>query len=191
MPRASAADAAATRQRILLTATGMFADDDGVAAVSLDAVARAAGVTRGAVYHHFSDREGLFHAVAEHVQGLVADRVVAGAEAGDDPLRAGCHAFFDAVTEGRTARILLVDAPALLGWATWRRMDDAASGTHLRDALRDAGTPPERVDATAALLSGAMNEAALWLAERPGDMAARDAVHETLDALLDAVVPRV
>lgn len=88
----------------------------GFAEVSLDDVAAAAGVTRGAVYHHYRSKSGLFGAVAAQLQAGVAEAVVAAAEeAGDLPgeqLRAGCHAFLDAITAGPAARILLIDAPA-------------------------------------------------------------------------------
>jgi AcrR family transcriptional regulator len=199
MPRASAADAAATARRVLLVAADQLADR-GHAAVSLDDVARAAGVTRGAVYHHYGSKNGLFLAVAGHLQAEVSAAVVAAAEAeagqpadGADPgpaaaLRAGRHAFLDAITAPGTFRVLLVDAPAVLGWQEWRRLDAEHSGRHLREALADVGVPADLLDATAAQLSGAMNESALWCAERPDDDAARRAAHRALDRLLDAVV---
>lgn len=188
MPRASAADAAATARRVLDRARDLFAEH-GHAGVSLDDVATAAGVTRGAVYHHYGSRSGIFRAVAEDLQQDVADRVAtAAAAAGDDArdrLRAGSHAFLDAVTEGPTARVLLVDAPAVIGWDAWRDLDAAASGAHLVDALREVGTDRADLEALAAQLSGAMNEAALWLV-RDHTPARRAAAHRVLDRLLDA-----
>lgn len=101
-------------------------------------------------------------------------------------LRAGCHAFLDAATTGSTARILLLDAPAVLGWAVWRELDAGASQVHLRAALGELGVTEELLDALTVQLSGAMNEAALWLAEQehPG---AREQAHAALDRLLYAV----
>lgn len=190
MARASAADAAATAQRILDVATTHFAER-GFAAVSLEEVARAAGVTRGAVYHHFDGRLGLFRAVASRLQAEVASAVVAAADAaGPDAsaqLHAGSHAFLDAITAAPAVRVLLVDAPAAIGWTEWRRLDAENSAAHLREALAALGVPAPRLDATTALLSGAMNEAALWLAERPRDAGARRAAHDSLDVLLDAL----
>lgn len=76
MPRASAADAAETARRILETATAHFAEH-GYASCSVDDLARAAGVTRGAVYHHYASKPGLFAAVATRQQQSVAEAIVA------------------------------------------------------------------------------------------------------------------
>lgn len=192
MPRASAADAAATAARILAAAAQRFAAH-GFDSTSVDDIASDAGVTRGAVYHHYSSKPGVFLAVVQRMQQEVADAVVAAAGTARSPvdsLRRGSHAFLDAITDGGRARVLLVDAPRALGWDAWRKADAEASGVHLHDALHEVGVHQRDRDATAALLSGAMNEAALWLSERPRDADARESAHHTLDALLDAVVPR-
>jgi AcrR family transcriptional regulator len=189
MPRASAADAARTAQRVLDVASGLFATR-GFGQVSLDGVARAADVTRGAVYHHYGNKAGLFGAVAAQLQARVADDVVEAADrAGTDPrarLSAGSHAFLDAITSGAAVRVLLVDAPAVLGWQEWRRLDAENSGMHLQEALRELGVGDDVLDALAAQLSGAMNEAALWIAERD-DAEARGQAHSALDRLLAAM----
>lgn len=190
MPRASAADAAETARRVREAARAVFTED-GFAAASVDEIARRAGVTRGAVYHHYGDKPGLFSAVADDAQQAVARAVTAAAAEEPSPdaqLRAGCHAFIDAITAGDTARLLLVEAPAALGWAEWRRMDAAASGRELVEALAATGSvADDQLEAMAQLLSGAMNESALWLAERPSDAAARRSAHAALDVLVDAV----
>lgn len=192
MARASAADAARTAQRILESANELFAAR-GFAEVSLDDVARAAGVTRGAVYHHYDNKTGLFTAVAARVQSDVAQAVVtaaahAGAAPGDQ-LRAGSHAFLDAITRGAAVRILLIDAPAVIGWQEWRRLDGENSAIHLRDALRDVGVAEELLDASTAQLSGAMNEAALWISRQDDAHTARARSHAALDALLAVYAP--
>ncbi|QTI67381.1 TetR family transcriptional regulator [Gordonia polyisoprenivorans] len=189
MPRASAADAAQTAQRVLDAATELFSSR-GFADVSLDDVAGAAGVTRGAVYHHYRNKAGLFGAVAARLQARVADAVVHAAEAsGADPgdqLRAGSHAFLDAITSATAVRILLIDAPSVVGWQEWRRLDAENSAAHLRDALRAAGVGEELLDATTAQLSGAMNETALWIAQHATTDVARAQAHSALDRLLAA-----
>lgn len=189
MPRASAEAAAQTARDVLAAAMELF-DTDGYAAVSVDDIASAAGVTRGAVYHHYRNKEGLFRAVAAQLQGQVAATVVAAAEAaGSDPqarLRAGCHAFLDAITGRPASRILLVDGPAALGWAQWRELDAAHSMVHLREGLRASGVDEALLDAATVQLSGAMNEAALWVTENPRTRQARRRAHEVLDRLLDA-----
>ncbi len=176
----------------MLTAAVTLYADRGHAQVSLDDVARAAKVTRGAVSHHYGSRTGLFAAVAEHVQSQVSQAVVAAAVgAGDDPfarLRAGSHAFLDAVTAPGVVQVLLVDAPALIGWQRWRRRDAQHSGRHLCDALADLGVPDDLLDALTAHLSGAMNEAALWLVDHADEPAAPQAGHRALDVILQAAV---
>lgn len=189
MPRASAADAARTAERILQSAATLFATG-GYAHVSLDDVAQDAGVTRGAIYHHYLNKKGLFGAVAARLQAQVAAAVVAAAESAppspSSQLRAGSHAFLDTITSSSFVRILLVDAPAVVGWQEWRRLDDENSVTHLREALRNVHVTEALMDATAAHLSGAMNEAALWIAQHDDPEAARAEAHAALDQLLNA-----
>lgn len=190
MPRASAADAAATARRILEAATAQFAEH-GAAATSVDDIARSAGVTRGAVYHHYTSKPGLFAAVAAAQQRHIADAIFAATDGQDAAaaLRSGSHAFLDAITRGAAARLLLVEGPAMLSWAEWRRGDSEGAAALLREGLAEAGAAPGLLDAMTAALSGAMNELALWLSERPADDAARMSAHGSLDQLLDAVVP--
>lgn len=190
MPRASAADAAETARRILDVATAHFAEH-GYAAASVDELARAASVTRGAVYHHYTSKPLLFAAVASAQQQIVADAIVqaTAGSAPDAALRDGSHAFLDAITRGAASRVLLVDGPAVLGWEQWRRLDAAGPEQELRAGLREAGVSPALLDPLAAVLSGAMNELALWLAAHP-DAAARRQAHRVLDTLLDSVAPQ-
>lgn len=187
MPRASAADAAETARRILETATAHFADH-GYASCSVDDLARAAGVTRGAVYHHYTSKPGLFAAVAARQQQTVAEAIVAATRdsAPDTALRDGSHAYLDSITGRTAARVLLIDGPAVLGWTEWRRLDAEGPERELRTGLREAGVAPALLDALTAALSGAMNELALWLAARPDGTDARRQAHRALDALLDA-----
>jgi AcrR family transcriptional regulator len=189
VPRATAAAAARTARQVLDSATELFAAR-GFAEVAVDDVARAAGVTRGAVYHHYGTKEGLFRAVASRLQEDVARAVVDAAErAGADPraqLRAGCHAFLDAITAAPAVRVLLVDAPAVVGWDQWRRLDSENSVVHLREALEAVGVDADLLDAATAQLSGAMNEAALWIAQQDDGAEARRRAHRVLGRLLAA-----
>ena len=181
MPRASAADAAQTARTVLAVATAHFAEH-GYAAASVDEIARAAGVTRGAVYHHYASKSGLFAAVADAIAAATVDSTPSSA------LAEGSHAFLDAITTPAAARVLLVDGPAVLSWEDWRRLDQEGPEASLRDGLAEAGVAPEFHDALTAALSGAMNELALWLSRRPSDTAARNQAHRTLDRLLGAAL---
>ncbi len=146
----------------------------GYAAVGLEEVVQAAGVTKGALYHHFTSKAELFRAVLERAQQEVAAQVEAAADAAPDPwsrLTAGCRAFLAASTDPRVQQVVLVDGPAVLGWAQWRAIDDATSGRLLAGALTalidDGVVVRQPVEPLTRLLSGAMNEAALWLARSP------------------------
>ncbi len=195
MPEATGARARQreqTRRTLLREGRRLFAAH-GYADVSLSGIVAAARVTKGALYHHFDGKPALFRAVLDEVQGEVADAVAATADAEPDPwdrLTAGCRAFLAAATAPGVRRIMLVDGPAVLGWSAWREMDEANSARHLADALADlaaSGVLADRpVEPAARLLSGAMNEAALWLADprAPGDP---DAVWEALEPMLESL----
>nr|WP_184573254.1 TetR/AcrR family transcriptional regulator [Streptomyces zagrosensis] len=159
-----------TRQSLLREGRRLFSGR-GYGAVSLAEIVQAAGVTKGALYHHFTGKTDLFRAVLEELQQEVGQRVAAAADTHDDPwtqLTAGCQEFLTATTDPDIQRVMLVDGPAVLGWSQWRAMDEAASARHLADALSflmDEGiVAPQPVAPLVHLLSGAMNEAALWLA---------------------------
>ena len=140
MPRATKEQSEITARRILRVAGELFGER-GYAAVGLAEVAASAQVTRGAVYHHYGSKQALFAAVAAVAQQRVGQLVSDAADAAGGPwegLIAGCRAFLDASVAGAHRRILLVDAPAVLGWNTWRAQDAAASG-HLLQPQRHAG----------------------------------------------------
>ena len=116
----------------------------------------------------------------------VADRVSAAAEQCSDPwdkLVAGCEAFLASNADPEIRQIMLIDTPAVLGWDEWWSMDEASSGKLLVEVLGeliDQGTvAPQPVEPIARLLSGAMNEAAVWLAETDSP----NALADTLAAL--------
>ncbi|MEU9234023.1 TetR/AcrR family transcriptional regulator [Streptomyces subrutilus] len=177
---------AATRQALLAEGRRRFAVD-GYHHVVLAEVAQAVGVTKGAAYHHFDSKAGLFRAVVCEVQQELGERVAAAADGYEDlweQLRAGCRTFLRAGTDPSVRRILLIDAPTVLGWDEWRTLDEQSSARHLAEALTAlaaAGIIADQpVEPLARLLSGAMNETALWIA-RGGDA---HAAEEALDRLL-------
>lgn len=191
MARKSAEVAAQTAQDILESATRLFASR-GFAEVSLDDIAKDAGITRGAIYHHYRNKVGLFVAVAAGLQSGVAAAIVTAAEGAgpspEDQLRVGSHAFLDAITATPVLRILLVDAPSVVGWNEWRQLDAQNSAVHLREVLEAVGVDSNLLDALTAQLSGAMNEAALWIAQHEDQEQARNQAHTALDHLLSAVL---
>ncbi|MFG1943487.1 TetR/AcrR family transcriptional regulator [Nonomuraea sp. NPDC048826] len=183
----------ATRRALVAAGRRLFAGE-GYAAVGLAEIVREAGVTKGALYHHFDGKAALFRAVLEEAQREVADQVAAEADAAGDPweqLKAGCAAFVRAAAGPGVRRIMLIDGPAVLGWAEWRAIDEAASARHLGEALAALAENGEIAAGPVAplthLLSGAMNEAVLWLARpesEPGDL---DDTLAALSRMLDGL----
>ncbi|MFI6791410.1 TetR/AcrR family transcriptional regulator [Nonomuraea sp. NPDC050383] len=180
-------------RRILVAAGRRLFATKGYGAVGLSEIVRAAEVTKGALYHHFDSKADLFRAVLQEVQDEVGRKVAAAADAHDDPwtrFTAGCRCFLSASTHPDVQRIMLIDGPAVLGWNEWRAMDEAASARHLTEALTslmDEGVIARRpVRPLTHLLSGAMNEAALFLAgssdpqDLPDTMAALTQILESL-----------
>ncbi|MED1783372.1 TetR/AcrR family transcriptional regulator [Brevibacillus fortis] len=162
-----------TMQKLIEVAREMFSKQ-GYADAAMEDIVKQAGVTRGALYHHFGSKEGLFQAVLASVQQEIGDRVEAEAAKSEDPwqqLILGCLAFVSSAVEHHNKRILLIDGPSVIGWETWRRMDEENSMRHLREQLltmQEQGyLRPVSIDALTHLLSGAMNEAVLWISETP------------------------
>ncbi len=190
--RTQADRTAATRGALIAAARTLFAER-GYAAVSTPELAAAAGVTRGALYHHFKDKHRLFLAVVNAVEADVATRLSANvaASGASDPaaaLQAAVDAWLDACEEPEVRRVLLVDAPAVLGWEALR---DVAleHGLGLTEALlqaaMDAGQlAPQPIRPLAHVLIGALDEAALYV-EGGGDRReTANALHRLLDGLL-------
>jgi AcrR family transcriptional regulator len=186
-----AAQREATRRALLAEGRRRFAAH-GYQDVVLAEVAQAIGATKGAAYHHFGSKLGLFRAVVAEVQDELGARVAAAADAPEDPweqLRAGCRAFLESGTDPDVRRILLEDAPAVLGWSEWLAIDEDSSAGQLAEGLAElmaTGVIVEQpVEPLTRLLSGAMNEAALWIAR--SDDATLDQAVAALDRLLVGV----
>ncbi|NLT06531.1 MAG: TetR/AcrR family transcriptional regulator [Solirubrobacterales bacterium] len=182
----------ATTRALLDAARALFARD-GYATTSLDAVVARAGVTKGALYHHFDGKRELFEAVfAAELERLTGELVAAFGRAADpwEGLRAACRSFLDATTEPALRQIVLVDSFGALGFAAVREAEAPLLGA-LREALRlsmDAGRLPRRApEPLAALLFGGLCEAALTTARADDERATHRAVAAELDRLLDAL----
>lgn len=133
----------------------------GFAATGTPEIVAAAGVTRGALYHHFADKEALFEAVIRAEALAVADAVRAVDYAGQAPVAAlsrGGEAFLAAMRVPGRARLMLTEAPAVLGPARLAEIDRDTGGRTLVEGLAAAGVADA---ALAALLSAAYDRAAL------------------------------
>jgi AcrR family transcriptional regulator len=193
--RTTAAEGAETRAQLIAVARGLFAEN-GHAGVSTVEICDYAGVTRGALYHHFPGKDALFEAVCEQVADEVSAHVVAAANEGRDTdtwarVRNGCHAFIDACTGEDVRQILLTDAPSVLGWVEFRKLDRRHALGLLEVAIAhamDEGTVP-RGDAKvlAHVLVAALNEASLVVGQADDPDATRRSAIFAIDRLLDGI----
>jgi AcrR family transcriptional regulator len=191
--RTQAERRSATRAALLGAARELFAER-GYAATGREEIAARAGVTRGALYHHFASKAEAFEAVVDELDAELLVRVITAARRGTDPLdqlRRAARAYIDACTEPAIARILLTDAPTVLGWPALRARSAATCQALLEGVLRDDGIDvPGTPAVTAALLLGLLDEAALLVASAPDPRAARTRIRNTVDALLVKLLTR-
>ena len=183
----------ATRAALLSAAHDLFAEH-GYSGASSEAIVAAAGVSRGALQHHFVDKRSLFTAVYEQVE---SDVVRATAEAGmavgrDDPLevlRAGCHAYLDAVLDPAVQRICAIDGPAVLSPDTRNAITDRYALGLVRETVQRAVEEREIVDAPieplTRMLLAAVIAAAQFVATAADPGRARADAGRTVDLLLD------
>jgi AcrR family transcriptional regulator len=181
-----------TRGALLSAARELFAEH-GYAGASSEAIVAAAGVSRGALQHHFVDKQSLFAAVYEQVEREV---VHATAEAGmavghDDPLevlRAGCHAYLDAVLDPAVQRICAIDGPAVLSPEVRDEITDRYALGLVREVVEQAVAQREIDDAPVEpltkMLLAAVMAAAQFVATTADHAAARAEAGRTVDLLL-------
>lgn len=196
--RTQAERSATTREAIVAAATRLFAER-GYEATGIDEVTRAAGVSKGALYHHYSDKADVLAAVYEDVETKLVERLVAVASRETDPLeavRAGAHAFLDACVDPVTRQIVLVDAPVGLGWERWRSIGSRYGFGLLLAGLQaaaDAGQiAGDHLEERARLLLAALIEASLLMSANDTPRKTRAAIGVALDDLIDGMrVPRL
>ncbi len=185
----------ATRAALIAAARPLFAGR-GYAAVGTEEIVRAAGVTRGALYHQFRDKSDLFLAVFEDVEREVTERIAAivlraGAADPVGAMLAGAEAFLDVCAEPEVERVVLIDAPSVLGWERWREIGQRYGLGLVEASLQaaiDAGElAPQPVRPLAHVLIGALDEAALYVARADDRDEARTEVGEILRRMLESL----
>ncbi len=158
-------------------------------------IVRAAGVTRGALYHQFPDKAELLAALISEIDAEVSQQIVNGALAGAtnqlDALRAGGEAFLDAVERPEISRVSLIDGVSVLGWER-RRAIGLEHGLGMIEAVLTAGMDDGVIRRTPArpmahVLLGALDEAALYVAAAEDRDTAREEMRAVLSALLDGL----
>jgi AcrR family transcriptional regulator len=188
----------ATRRELVDAAIALFTEY-GFADTSTTQIVRRANVTRGALYHHFADKERLFEAAFIEIEKNIFTRcVVASAAVGDDPLaqmRAGIDAFLDACLEPRVQRILLLEGPSVLGWERSLRFDDPYCARRLlraavTGAVQAGLLPQGPAEPLTHVLYGALNQAGIVITGAADPVTERAAMGKALGDLVDSLFRR-
>jgi AcrR family transcriptional regulator len=183
----------ATRRKLLRVGRDLFARR-GYNDVPTEEIVRRAGVTRGALYHHFRDKRDLFAAVVEQLEQEISELIAQAALAEPnawEQQRAAIDAYLDVCLEPAVQRILLTDAPSVLGLTAWREIE-ARYGLGLVSAglgaVMEAGFIEEQpIEPLAHLLLGALTEAGLLIARSEDRERARREVGEGVDRILQGL----
>lgn len=162
-PRTQAERRAGTQAALIAVARDLFAQH-GFAGVGAPEIAQAAGVTRGAITHHFKDKTGLFHAVVTAESEAVGAALAA---LPSDDMAAAVRHWFAVMDQPGRARILLIDGPGVLGVAEMARIDAATGAAELGEGLAALlpGHGPQQLAAQTEILSAGFDRAALKIAE--------------------------
>ena len=167
----------------------------GYAATSMEEIVSKAGVTRGALYHHFKGKIGLFKAVFKNGQEDILCLVNNAIKGKTDPwerLYVSSYAWLKSATDPDLQRIILIDAPSILGWTIWRSVDEQKSSMILRQILSDLldakEIKPLPLDALTHVIAGAANELVLWVAESENSKIAFEEAWIAFKTFIDSCV---
>lgn len=188
-PGKRAAQGRATHDLLVEAATRLFAER-GYEDTSIEDVLDQTGVSRGAIYYHFASKEALFVTALEQVEARVMSDLgakLAGAPSAAEALKTVSLGWLQVAADPGISRIMLIDAPAVLGWERWRHAGGQAIGEmrQLLQAVADEGhLAPALVNAYAHMLMAALDELALMIAEADDKPAA---IAESSAAIEDAL----
>jgi|SRR5215469_3908432 len=188
-----AENSAATRAALIKIARKLFAEH-GYADTATEEVVRRARVTRGALYHHFKDKRDLFKAVLLQEEKRLAESTALASAGETDPLNImlkSTEAFLDECLDPAVRQIVLIDAPAVLGWEQYRQIDDehflAGVVALLEGAIQLGLIPRQPVAPLARIIMGALHEATMLVAHAPDKLKARREVSGVITRLLNGI----
>jgi len=191
--RTKAEQSESTRDAIVKAARKLFAAH-GYANTCTEDLVKKVGLTRGALYHHFGDKEGLFRAVAEDVRHEICDRIVAALAAPGDAwehLRRGCEAFLRACLARDVQQIFILDCPAVLGWES-EKNDECTQ--LLRAGLQHAVEAGEiealPIESLTYLVLGAVIQASTAIARAKDQQKALGETITTVTSMLEGLRPK-
>lgn len=183
----------ATRTALVAVARELFAQR-GYSGVGTEEIVHRAGVTRGALYHHFRGKEDLLRAVLHDLARELAEASATAALKHTDQWKqilAATDAFLDACTDPAIQRIMMTDAPSVLGWDEWREIDTQyglglVKGS-LENAMETGLIERQPVDPLAHLIVGALDEAAMYIARADDAKRARREMGRSVERMLDGL----
>ena len=183
----------ATRAALVAAARALFAER-GYAGVATEEIVKRAGVTRGALYHHFADKEDLMRAVLHDLSRELAEASATAALKETDQwqqILSATGAFLDACTDPAIQRIMMTDAPSVLGWDEWREIDTQYGlglvKASLEQAMETGLIARQPVDPLAHLFVGALDEAAMYISRASDTELARREMGESVERMLDGL----
>ncbi len=188
-------DRSSATQAILIAAGRRAFLENGYAGTSTPSLAKATGVSRGALYHHYEDKKALFRAVVEEIQTEVFNAIEERAVAAKDPiegLKLGSRAFLEEASKAEFVRIVMMEGPSVLGFNEWRAIERKTGVQSLVEglayAVEQGAIDVPSVEIMAALLSGALNEGVMTLFAGDNDQATLDSVYQNICRLIDGLV---
>ncbi|WP_019931459.1 TetR/AcrR family transcriptional regulator [Nocardia sp. BMG111209] len=198
MPRRSQEDRSRTTRAALEDAGRRLFTERGYAGVSAEEIVAEAGVTRGALHHHYGDKQGLFIEVLEKLETENTAMIAAAIAGLPDPadliaaMAAGLRTFLDVSRRPETVRIAMMDGPTVLGWEHWRDMEARYGLGMITAALQgavDAGlVAPVPVPVMAQLILSAVTEAGMIVAHAEDPDTARAEAEQCLMLLISGLV---
>ena len=182
-----------TRGALVSAARELWAER-GYAGAGTEEIVKRAGVTRGALYHHFADKTDLLRAVLHELSRELAEVSATAALKETDQwqqILAATQAFLDACTDPAIQQIMMMDSPSVLGWEEWREIDQAYGlglvKASLEQAMETGLVPRQPIDPLAHLVVGALDEAAMYIARAPDVEKARREMGESVERMLDGL----
>ncbi|MHB8512266.1 MAG: TetR/AcrR family transcriptional regulator [Actinomycetota bacterium] len=186
--------AEATRSLLISVARKLFTEK-GYAETPIEEIAAGAGLTKGALYHHFKDKKQLFEAVFIQIEREINDHITAEQKRVRAPfqqLKAACHAYLDACLDNDVRQVVVLDAPSVLSWDRYCEIDQdyaIRTITTSLERVRDSGAKfEEPLDSLAYLVVGTLTMGGRVIARASNRKSARSDVGSTLDRVLAGVV---
>jgi AcrR family transcriptional regulator len=193
--RTQAQRRASTRRALLDAARSLFAEKGYHGAAAEEIVGRA-GLTRGALYHHFEDKKDLFRVVVDEMEGEIDEEIEAAERAQSglpEAVMAGYRAFLDAVLDPEMRRTFFLEGPSVLGWE-WREIDARHAVGKIEEGLEsliaEGFMEPQPVRPLARLINGALLEAAFFVAASEDPETARDEAWGAMERLVSGLMSR-